>query len=152
MSDQSRRGFLRGIVAAAVAVQVPQLIPASSATLVDEITTKIGGIVANGRCVESIHVVDVGGGWYRVSASFRAAGGDAIAMDFSRINDGKGLAIVSKEQVDGYLRDDPGHIVTNEFVIPGAGRSGEPMTLSMFVKPQSDGATIAHASVEAQRA
>lgn len=69
MPELSRRGFLRGLVAAAVATQLPNLAPADREALTETATVSLDNLRVSGDVVNA-GIQDMGDGWFRVWKTF----------------------------------------------------------------------------------
>lgn len=66
-----RRDFLKGLIAAAVATQLPHIPKAEAATLIEKGVEALINVTMNGRAPDRIKTTDKGGGWFRFEALFR---------------------------------------------------------------------------------
>lgn len=145
-----RRSFFRGLVAAAVATQLPKL--AKPAPLVQSIIDTFT-ITINGILPEELLINEVRNGWYHVRATFLAGGREGgastngaggFAFDATGINCGKGLFVGCDKALADYLESNPGHFGAIEFVVKGSG----PSWVSVYVKPSNRGHQITGAQCE----
>lgn len=90
--EASRRGFLKGLVATAVAASLPAMPAPARERLTDNIA-KLLGVQINGAAPYAVSLDDVGGGWYRLIANCR--GGQGGGFSFMATGHPKGMAIVS---------------------------------------------------------
>ena len=103
MREASRRGFLRGIVALAVATQLPSLPVAEAFELTDSTVEQLMKIRINGGEVKNLKFDDVGNGWLRVSANVNCPMDGMIAMDFEDCNEGEGVFVADEIAASNYL-------------------------------------------------
>lgn len=128
MTDLSRRGFLRGLVAAAVATQLVNLPAAEAEAFIDNATDQLLKIFVNGSQLRDITFKDVGNGWFHVSASIPGEVDGMLAVDFN-CNDGLGIFVGDEKHCLEHLEKNPRHIATSDLRI---GRHGG--TFSCYVK------------------
>jgi hypothetical protein len=124
----SRRDFLRGLIAAAVAVQLVDLSPKEVDTFVDNATDQLLKIFVNGSQLQDITFKDVGNGWYYVTAGIPPGVDGMLAYAFN-CNDGLGIFVGDEKHCVDYLSKNPHHIATNNLSI---GNNGG--TFSCYVK------------------
>lgn len=91
-----RRDFLKGLLTAALATQLP----AVEAEAAAETLSSNPSMYVNGQEPYAVHVSDVYGGWKRLTAHFRGVGG-AGAVEFDR-DGGPGIRLVSPDQAQDY--------------------------------------------------
>lgn len=94
----TRRDFLRGIVAAAVATQLPDLPKASVETLTDKVVNQLAMIQMDGECPQKIVLDPYGGGWVRLIAHFPDSNSGCFHLNFEAL-EGGGLHIGDGENI-----------------------------------------------------
>lgn len=118
----TKRSFLLGLIAAAVATQLPAMPAPASAALIDDLTDKLSGIIANGRPPTSIKIEDVGTGWLRVDMTL-ADGYGGLSLDFSALNGGRGLVCCGPEYLEECEREYPGGVISSGVTVEEGGAS-----------------------------
>lgn len=110
--ETSRRGFLRGLIAAAVATQLPD-IPAARAEAVVAAVEAHHPILINGEPLRNLTITDVGDGWFRlVGECPDSVTGSGSIFDFRAMNNGNGLFASDEIGAEQYLAENPTHIAT----------------------------------------
>lgn len=149
----NRRDFLKGLVAAAVATQLPLLPEAQAEPLIENTVNRLFSLHIPGRQIISISLADAGNGGYRAVANFgpqseeytREAAArfgfgddpDAQYVELDHVNDGMGLAVFepgSKWERE-YAEKYPHHVIVNSMTM---GLEDTGLTLSVYVKPDED--------------
>lgn len=136
-----RRDFLRGLVAAAVATQLPMLPEAEAKTLVDKGVEELINITIGGRAPNNVRITNVGKGWFRFEAAFQNVSESRyFELDTKHLEQGSHLTLSSTPSQNGkadywfscYIKSG------NEFI----GTKGKMVTLKMgqteFSRPASN--------------
>lgn len=141
-TDLSRRGFLRGLVAAAVATQIATLPEPAKAEIIDGITDKLVGIYVNGQEIKNLDILCVGNGWYRVSGTFDAAESFSLHVTHA-YRDPEGLFVGDKPACEAYAERHPERVAFNNLGFgPGT------YTFFIYVKPGKNVAEVAMPQLE----
>lgn len=125
--EGSRRDFLKGLVATAIAASLPTAsgaeVEQKSEWLLDRFT-----LTMNGELPDAVALDDAGGGWHHFRAYFTQSVNDGFHMDFTKM-DGGGLRIMGDKQmwIDSDSEETKIH---NTQLISDQGKT----TFSMFVK------------------
>ena len=131
----SRRGFLRGLVAAAVATQLASLPATEAEAFIGEATDQLLKIRVNGRTLENVTFTDVGNDWFKVKAEFKAAAGTwpevVMSFDASGVNKGQGVFVGNDAHCIKFLEENPGGLALNDMSVNFADTD---YTFSCFVK------------------
>ena len=90
-----RRTFLRGLVAAALATQIP--LPAEAE--IDRITDHIMAMRNFGVSPEQVSIWDIRNGWL-IQCKLAPPGSEGMHMDFTGMNDGMGLCMADEEHAE----------------------------------------------------
>lgn len=127
MTDLSRRGFLRGLVAAAVATQLVSLPTSEAEAFIDNATDQLLKIFVNGSQLSDLTFKDVGNGWYRVTAKLPPMVDGCMSYSFN-CNDGLGIFVGQEKDCIDYLEKNPDHIASSNLTIENGG------TFSCYLK------------------
>lgn len=129
-----RRQFLRSLVAAAVAAQLPALPVARRDALVDKISERFA-VLIDGKPPARLTVKDLGDGYYHVQAECERNSG-CVDLDFRSMNEGRGLCVADADYAKRYLKKHPDDLVMGEVKFDFPQFEGGPTgtTFSVYVK------------------
>lgn len=106
--NMDRRSFLKSLIAATVATQLPELSAAKAEVLTDSIANKFRHILVNGERPKWIKITEVGNNWYRLEFGCNPLKGGGFMMDFTGGDpDNPGLFVGNKEHLEEYLNEHP---------------------------------------------
>lgn len=135
MADLTRRGFLSGLFAAAVATQLPSLPEVQVEPLIEELTNKFLNILINGQPPEWVRLTRHDNNWIKVEFGHKGRTDGGIGIDFTGLNNGKGLFVGTGKWKEEYLKQNPGHVASENISVEMGGLvATADMVLSMFVK------------------
>jgi hypothetical protein len=134
--NPSRRGFLFGLVAAAVATKLPDLSVLEQKAVADDLTDQLRKLTINDEALSNLNITDVGNGWFKVASTFDHKGGEMRLGIEPAWRDPDGLFVGDDKACKDYVERNPERVAFNAMQF---GMDDGTYTFSIYYKPKTKG-------------